>query len=315
MNIEKINKIVEEFVEEEPITEDEFIFIRQLINIILDSKLPSNNTKYRSHMRFNTSLKHSLNFLESIDKRYRLNLENMFDNKQVLMLRGNGLSQLTAYDGISVMEFYERGTIEDSYTLTHENIHDTNRDLSNLTVNWHLMTEAFSILSELLQRDYFSKLSSIPKDYHLNELDTLVALKIKACQLDFEINLICTYLEYGFINDYLFYKCLEGKDNFYAESVVHDMLQVIKQGDLNFSMLQRNVIGGVLSSHMYERIKSKPSRVREFVELNDSANEMAFMDTIHYLDLDVLDPDTFMLDKESVKVLSYEYKKRCKGVF
>ena len=315
MNFEKLNLLLDSFVSEEPIDEDEFIFIRQLINIVLSTGLPQNSTMYHSQMRFNTSLKHSLNFLETINPRYRENLEKLFENDQVVLEKGNGLSEMVVRDDRSIMMLYQRGTIEDSYTLTHENIHDTNRVLSNLTVNWHLMTEAFSILSELLQRDYFATLSNTPRDYRLNELDTLYAILIKACQLDFEINLVCKYLEYGFVNGYVIFECLEDKSDFYTDWVIRDILDSIKQGDFNFSLLQRNVIGGILSSHMYARIKSKPSRIREFIELNDNSNAMEFLDTLHYLDLDVVDGDSFQLSSESVKTLTYNYKNRVKGVF
>ena len=315
MQYKELNLILDSFVEEEPIDEDEFLFIKQLLDIVLDTKLPNNRTKYHSKMRFGTSLNHSLNFLETLNPRYRANLESLFNNNQVTILKGNGLSQMTAKDGHSTMTFYQRGTVEDSYTLTHENIHDTNRDLNRLTVNWHLMTEAFSILSELLQRDYFSRLDNCPQDYRLNELDTLNAVLIKACQLDFEINLLCTYLKYGQINDYLFTECLINKSPFYIRWALDDFNSSIKQGDFNFSLLQRNIIGGIISSHMYERIKNKPSLIREFTDLNDSSNDMAFIDTLHYLDLDVVDSQTFELSQDSVKTLTYAYKNRVRGVF
>lgn len=315
MSLEKLNKILDSFVSEEPIDEGEFLFIRQLLDIVLDTRLPKNRTKYHSKMRFSSCLKHSLNFLETLDPSYRANLESLFSNNQVTILKGNELSQMTVENGRSIMTFYQRGTIEDSYTLTHENIHDTNRDLNHVTVNWHLMTEGFSILAELLQRDYFGRLPNTPRDYRLNELDTLFAIYIKACQLDLEINLICKYLIYGEINDYLFEECLEGKNEFYAKWALADISDSLKQGDINFSPLQRNIIGGIISSHMYARIKDKPSRISEFVELNNHVNDISFLDTLHFLDLDVVDKQTFELSDESVKTLTYNYKNRVKGVF
>ena len=213
------------------------------------------------------------------------------------------------------MHLCKRGTIEDSYTLTHETIHNTNRDINNLTINWHLMTESFSILAELLQRDYFKSLANTPREYHFNELDTLYALLIKACQLDFELNLISKYMKYGQINGYFVSQCLEDKSDFYARWATPDILDSIKKGEFNFSELQRNVVGGVISSHMYERIKNKPSRISEFIELNDSVNDMEFNDTLHFLDLELSDKEKTILTPESVKTLTLAYKKRAGGVF
>ena len=315
MNYEELNRIIKEFVDEEYITEDEFIFIRQLIDIILGTHVPSNSTKYHSHIRFNTSLKHSLNFLETIGIKYRANLENLFANKQVEVMSGQELSKNIVRNGKSVIQLYKRGTIEDSYTLTHENMHDMNRNLNKITVNWHLMTETISILAELLQRDYFKRLDNPPRDYRLNELDTLYALLIKACQLDFEIKLICRYLEYGYVDEYALAECLEGKNNFYAAWVIKDICDCIDKGDLNFSLLQRNIVGGVLSSHMYERIITKPSNIQEFTILNEQMNDMSFLDTCQYLDLEVVDKKLFVLSNDSIKTLSINYQKRAKGVF
>lgn len=319
MNFDKLNEILSVFMEEDEFVEEEYSLIKNFCSIIINSGVPLYKTKYKSRMGLNTSLQYSLNFLQTLSPGYRDNLEKLIVNDQLYIYDDkddNYLSQLVVEDGKSVIMLYSRSTIEDSYTLTHENIHDTNRDLKKLTVSWHLMTETFSILSEMLQREYFRKLDIVPKDFRLNEMDTLVALYIKACRLDFELELIFAYNKYGVINQFVYNEILSKYTNIYEKSEAENhLLDIIDNQDLYFDSLQRYVIGGVMSSYMFERISDKPSRVREFVELNDYINDISFIDVIKYLDLDVVDEQYAIMSNDSNKILRQSYIKRMKQVY
>lgn len=319
MDFDILNKILQEVIDEEPFFEEDYILIKKFCEIIRNAGLPLFNTKYNSNMGINTSIMYSLNFLEKIDPRYSYNLERLINNNQLYLHAGKnnyGLSQLIVEDGKSIINMYQRGTIEDSYTLTHENIHDTNRDINNLTVTWHLMTETLSILSEMLQMEYFRNLSIIPKNYKLNEMDTLIALYIKACRLDFEIELLFAYNKYKYINKYIYNEILSKYNNLYekSEAAVH-ILDIIESGDLDYTSLQRDIVGGILSSYMFERIENSPSRIKEFVELNDNINYISFIDVLNYLDLDVINKEFVLLSNTSNNILNDSYKRRLKRVY
>lgn len=319
MDFDILNKILQEVIDEEPFFEEDYILIKKFCEIIRNAGLPLFNTKYNSNMGINTSIMYSLDFLEKIDPRYSYNLERLINNNQLYLHAGKnnyGLSQLIVEDGKSIINMYQRGTIEDSYTLTHENIHDTNRDINNLTVTWHLMTETLSILSEMLQMEYFRNLSIIPKNYKLNEMDTLIALYIKACRLDFEIELLFAYNKYKYINKYIYNEILSKYNNLYekSEAAVH-ILDIIESGDLDYTSLQRDIVGGILSSYMFERIENSPSRIKEFVELNDNINYISFIDVLNYLDLDVINKEFVLLSNTSNNILNDSYKRRLKRVY
>lgn len=319
MNFEILNGILQEVMDEEPFYEEDYYLIKKYCEIIRSAELPCYNTRYRFNMGINTSLMYSLDFLEKINPRYSDNLERLISNNQLYLHDGKnnyGLSQLIIKDNKSIIDMYQRGTIEDSYTLTHENIHDTNRDINNITVTWHLMTETFSILSEMLQMEYFKKLSITPKNYKLNEIDTLIALYIKACRLDFEIELLFAYNNYGYINRYIYNEILSKYNNLYEKSEASNhLLDIIEKKDLDYTLLQRDIVGGILSSYMFERIENDSSRIKEFIELNDNINNISFVEVLNYLDLDIIDKEFVLLSNTSNNILNDSYKKRLKRVY
>lgn len=319
MNFDILNKILQEVIDEEPFYEEDYYLIKKFCEIIRSAGLPCFNTRYRFNMGINTSLMYSLDFLEKINPRYSDNLERLISNNQLYLHDGKnnyGLSQLIIKDNKSIINMYKRGTIEDSYTLTHENIHDTNRDINNITVTWHLMTETFSILSEMLQMEYFRNLSITPKNYRFNEIDTLIALYIKACRLDFEIELLFAYNKHGYINKYIYNEILSKYNNLYEKSEASDhLLDIIEKKDLDYTLLQRDIVGGILSSYMFDRIDSNSSRIKEFIELNDNINNISFVEVLNYLDLDIIDKEFVLLSNTSNNILNDSYKKRLKRVY
>lgn len=167
--------------------------------------------------------------------------------------------------------------------------------------------------AEYLQRLWFSKQINPPKDYLLNERDTMLALMIKACRLHFELQLIYTYTKYGVINPFLLYEIFDGKTNFYINQAYEDLENIEKSGQLDYFMLQRNVVGGCLSAHMLARIKANKNRIGEFVELNDNCNLMSFYETLNYLDLDVT--EEYRITSECLQQLKREYKEKIKSIF
>ena len=102
--------------------------------------------------------------------------------------------------------------------------------------------------------EYFRNLSITPKNFRLIEMDTLIALYIKACRLDFEIELLFEYNKHGYINKYIYNEILSKYNNIYekSEASVH-LLDIIDAGDLDYTSLQRDIVGGILSRKRYSR--------------------------------------------------------------
>ncbi len=313
---EQLNQILEEFTLGYEDTR-EYEFIQSLVNIILSIDIPINKTEYHSRMRINHSISHSFKFLEGLKGDYAEQLHFIlknghidFDSSKESITR---LSKTILVGDEKRIKMCLRGNIEDSYTLTHEYFHYANMDVKNITNNWDLMTEAISITSEGLQKEYFRKLGA--KDFRLNELDTLYALKIKAMQLDFELQLIYTYLRYGEINEYLFSEIFNYKSDAYFDAAYDDYLEIKRTNEMCFPLLQRNVIGGVLASHLLYRIGNAPKHIGEFITIHENCANMLFPDTLRFLDLDVVDDYLVLLSKASLNTLQKEYVYRVKGVY
>lgn len=314
---EEINQILKEFTYGYEDT-SEYEFIQSLVNIVLSINVPLNKTEYHSKMRINQSISHSFKFLNGLKKEYAERLHFIFTNGHIEYDRSKDsitrLSQtiLDANNDKKIV-LCVRGNVEDSYTLTHEFFHYDNMDFNHITSNWDLTTEAISITSEGLQKEYFRRLGI--KDFRLNEIDILYAIKVKAMQLDFELNLIYTYLKYGEINEYLFSEIFADKSDFYFDVAYHDYLDIKRNNELSYPLLQRNVVGGILANHMLYRIEKNPKKVGEFITIHENCTNMLFTDTLRFLDLEVVDDYYSLLSKDSLNTLKKEYVYRVKGIY
>ena len=147
-------------------------------------------------------------------------------------------------------------------------------------------------------------------------MDTLIALYIKACRLDFEIELLFAYNKHGYINKYLYNEILSKYNSLYEKSEASNhLLDIIEKNDLDYTLLQRDIVGGILSSYMFDRIDSNSSRIKEFIELNDNINNISFVEVLNYLDLDIIDKEFVLLSNTSNIILNDCYKKRLKRVY
>ena len=315
MFYDELNKILEEFVGDY-YNEEDFALVRSFTDIILGSKSPLCNAIYHSKMGIDRCCDYSIDFLKTISPKYSDRLCKLLSNGKIEFLEDKdeeNLSYIEVVDDTKFIKIYQRGTIEDSYTITHEAMHESNLDVNKSAMNWQLMTEAFSICAERLQMDYFARQPEVPRNYRHNEHDTLYALYCKAIVLDFELKLISAYHKFGSVNKHIIDEIL-GSNHFSAYINSVHLKEIVRDGELSFDMLQRDIIGGVLSTHMYERITNKRKLIKEFVELNDWCNEMDFVDTLKYLDLDVIDEDAAILSDRSIRRLTREYRKRCKNL-
>lgn len=316
MGLEILNGLLDSFLGGEQFIEEDYALIKEFVDIIISARFPYGNSKYHTKILLNKSIHYSLDFMSQIDKRYGEILDEIIKNEimrfEYSPAKDKRLSQYYFDNEDKRIKVYARNNLEDTYTITHEGMHYINTDPNNLTHNWDYMCEVFSILAERLQQDYLGKLSNAPKEYKNNERDTLFALYIKACQLDFIIKLIFEYERKREINEYDIFNFM-GKDPYYARYAIDNILEVMNDGELNFYQLQRYVLGGVLSTHMYERISSDNKKIHEFIELNDFVSKMSFVDTLKYLDLEVVDEDAIILSPESNKLLRMQYEKRTKS--
>lgn len=322
---DRLNRVLENFIsgssfdDENFFYEDEdFNFELMLAQLIMDIKSPLCNSRYHGRMRLQQSLNHSLAFLGTLKKDYADALSFAVDTGKVYLvsqkLYPNAESLVTVTDGEKRIYLATTDTIEDAYTITHEAMHYINFDEAAASENWHLMTEAFSIVAETLERKYFANLPVRPQDYQINEKNVLYALKVKAVKLDFLIRLILSYNRHRYINQYRLMELLQDQNEFYVYYATMEAREIMHNGRLNYGVLLRYVIGGCLSSYMLDRIDTNSKYLDEFRYLNDHAKEMSFIDTLTYLGLDVLEEYPIVLSNQSLKDIKGAYVKRVKNI-
>lgn len=317
--IEQINSILDIFLHEEEITREDFILIQNLVDIILSIPVSLNNQRYFSRMRLTKSLDYSFKFLESLNVDYAQRLHFMLNNGHISIRprkrKEIALSTTSIVDGRKHIKLITSGTVEDSYTTTHEFFHYDNMDIENPTINFELMTEGISITSESLQKLWFERQKQQPRDYHLNERDTLYALKVKACKLHFELQLIYRYMEKGEIGYEDIFDIVDCQNQFYRDNAYEEYDDILRNGDLNFQSLQRNVIGGCLSAHILDRVIADSSYISVFKNVHDWCNQMTFVETLKYLGLEVIDEDKIILSNKSLVLLREEYSRKVKRTY
>ncbi len=312
---ELLNQLLCDFVYEDDWEDVDISFIRSLQNIITSQKVSLLQQSYKTKMGIEKTKEYAHRFLRRLDRRYDDYFTLLLDTGVIhihdRMKRKLKLSTMSITSSGKIIDIYATKTIEDAYTYVHEMMHSWNCDENNLTVTWHLMTEAFSILAESLQCD---DMIGIHPEAIKNKRDTYYALQIRAIILQFELDLVDLYMAHGYIDDDMMLHYLKSK-NRYEQGIIDLHLDWIEEnGMLRFDSLQRDIIGGVIASYMHNRILEHPKRIQEFIELNDHCNEIPFLDVLRYLDLEVEDEYSWILSKKSLQTLEKSYQKELKSL-
>lgn len=321
MILKNVNYALKKDYELEPYDLSDLELISSMVKIILNTNMCYEVPTYRVYVPVQTSIGYSLEFLDSFHKKYAENLMNCFGNGDVVEQNISSMNQSSkvvynTVDKNKKIEFVTTGTIQDSYSLTHETIHFETIDLNNITINWECTTECYAITVEALQKEFFKNYPYKISEYRKNEIANLIGLVEKACMLDFEINLMKVFLVKKYVTDEDIHLILKDKSDDYINYACFDMNEISDRYEqtgelyLNFMYLQRYIIGYILSSHILERINNNKKYTGQLIELIDNINNMSFIDTLNELDLEVVDKDAVILSDRSIKTLKKEYKKR-----
>ena len=288
--MEELNKLIENHINEYEINDfEELSFITRLVSIIDKYNINLKDKKAKKNIKFNKNFKYSYNFLKTIDLEYanyllKIKEEGVFD---VLKDKKACPYSTVNDDGSHYIYMPLQSNINDSYSITHEVIHDLSiSDDSENSLTRHLFCEVFSLLSEMLQRDYF-KNTSKPKGYNVENSTILGGVYSKKRTIMLDLNLIKAYLEDGYINynevGRIFSIYTDEEIN---EEIIYYLQEILETGELTYGYEQRYIIGYLFASYMHDRIINDPKKLEEFVELNDIINEYDISDFLHYLDLD-----------------------------
>lgn len=311
--MEKINSIIKKEIEELEIKDlKECSFILKLNEIILENKRNIKIPKYRNNIDFEKSFQYSKKFFDTISKEYSSYLDKR--RKEGVFLFNNDVNSLAfsnLVDGKKIIHFPIIGTIEDSYTITHEIIHDMSIS-DEYSINRYLFCETVSLLAEMLQKDYFHN-NERPKDYLIDEKEILYALQNKAVIINFEFELINIYLSNGYISKNNLIDIMNKHSFSEIDLIINDIETILTNEEMNFSYEQRYIIGYTIASYMHNRILKK-NNVSEFIDINDSLNTYSIEQLLTYLDLDYKNSQDLDLTDESYEKIEKSYIKQIKSI-
>lgn len=305
MTLAKINKLIKEYIIELNPDETDFNFISSLVDIVINTRSKATRQTYKSVYRLSDSLISSKKFLSSLEPSYGDLLLKLLKSEELELVkvtgRNNYIASSTILDSGSHHIFLPYNeTIEDSYTIVHEVLHDSNVSLE-LTESRFLFTEAISILGEMLFEDYYS--STKPKEYLKNGKDLLYAILNKAVSLHIQIELIKLYLRYGEVN----------KSNIKEIGVTDSLKPFInmylnyysKLDELPFDNDQRHLMGFLFASHMHD----SGYGANYLRDINRVINDVSFDDILSSIGIHTTNSDGYDLDNASKKVLKKTYER------
>lgn len=305
MTLTKINKLIKEYIIELNPDESDFNFISSLVDIVINTKSKATRQTYRSVYRLSDSLISSKKFLSSLDPSYGDLLLKLLKSEELELVKVTGRNNYIASStltesGIHHIFLPYNETIEDSYTIVHEVLHDSNVSLE-LTESRFLFTEAISILGEMLFEDYYS--STKPKEYLKNGKDLLYAILNKAVSLYIQIELIKLFLKYGEVN----------KSNIKEIGVTDSLKPFInmylnyysKLDELPFDNDQRHLMGFLFASHMHD----SGDGANYLRDINRVINDVNFDDILSSIGIHTTNSDGYDLDIASKKVLKKTYER------
>lgn len=313
-DIEVLNKILYNFIyeTEDPCIED-FYLIDNFKSIILENKVKLIPSNYHHRVSLEKNIKYSYDFLKTIDKSYADKLMANIENGVVNFYR-RGVDE-TTNASLEVDEKskqskitipYER-TIEDSYTITHEQLHDTNMNPNSLNATCSLFTEMISFLGELLQRDYFQKQNITPKEYRNNMKDSFYATRTHAVSMDMELQLIRKFIGKGFVSFQDMRDICRTRTSDELEIIALNLESILDNGELNYFKFQNYIISNVLACYLHQRIIDDPKKIFEFKEINQLINVFSIDNVFDFLELDMQDHKFLNLTPDSYKVLKKCY--------
>ena len=200
------------------------------------------------------------------------------------------------------------GTLHDTFAIIHELIHNKNFKPKKYSFTRSIFTEFLSLLAELLLEDKLKEKKI--KDYKINNNANLEYLQLISLEVDFNIKLIDSYLDNGYLDEKIIRQILY---NYNPAELNYIQLVIKKMLEKNYLTIddeQIYIIGIFFATYLYDRIKNDQKKIQEFFELNDVINDYSIEQVISYLDLECEEGD---LTDKSYKKLEMAYRKYLKN--
>ena len=314
LDYETLIDIVEQnLIMEEIEDEKDFYLIRHLNNIVFEEGIKTLPFKYNNRMPLKKSINLVLEFFNQLNPKYAEHFkrcldENVIDFDFESKKDIGGYSDIDSETKKSYIYLSCDNTLSDSFGIVHEVMHDINieRDGNNETRGFY--TESLSILSEFLYEDFLIKKGI--KDAKIVNNWNLYYLGLKSLDVDFNLALIEKYLQNGYLNEYIIREIMNDYHPFFHNQLNEIVDEINTTGILTMNRQQTYIIGLLIATYMYSRIKENKKNIQELFELNELIKEVSFSDVLDYLDLEYEEYD---LKPKTYQKLKTDYKNYLKS--
>ena len=308
--LKQLNILLNSYVSDESFLFEDFDIIKKLNDYIIEIPFLPDTIKKDRTIRLNQSYGISCDFLKTIDQRYYRHLKNRWESGIFdFSFEKNPMCAETYYDEdkqSNVIYLPIKNTLEDSFSITHEIIHEMNLSEDNFSFSFYVLCEALSVLSEFLQEDYLNNTKY--KGFLRNKRDIFQAvINYKSKKVDIELYLLNKYTTNGYVTKYDIRDYIINKSKSDRELCNMFINNILYTDELSIDVEQRNIIGIFFASYMHDRILKDPKKINEFITINDNLNEMDLYDIFKLIDIDVYDEETGDLTNHSYQKLFKSY--------
>ena len=315
--MDELNQIIEKYLQDvEEYDFEDFIAIKKMSEIILSNRMPFFKDKVKTRYGLNKSINLAYSFLDVLGYGDYFNekmKDGTFKFKQVSM-RSKEIPMSYYNEELGKSEIYlpYSNFIIDAYVIVHELLHDTNLDFNNMSITRDIFTEYISMFGEFIFELY------IKENFKINDFKTDINYSFNSCyksalKVDFQLNLIKSYLENGQINNYFLNTIIEKYDPVFQGTLLKYCYSILEQKELDFDFYMRYLTGILLSCHSYELFLNNKFDLELFVFINDYINYLEPEDVYSYLNLKVVDGNNLLLSNDSYEKLNKSYKKIMNG--
>ena len=305
----KLDRIIGEYVLLNDVNSfDELGFIKRINDIVFNNCNYSYYLKYRRKYNFNQIDNIVNSFLKKINYDYYLYYQLRksdgtfcFDEDNIHTIAYSYYDFSSNKRNIYIPISH---TLEDAFSIIHELNHDKNIDELGENDTRMIFTESLSILSELLLEDYLKEYKVT--DYKVCNNYTLEAINYKSLYIDFVLKLMKLYINKYNINYNDFCDVIRNYNNSQRRDLNQIVLDITTDDCVAVDFEFRYILGILIATYLYKRIKVNNSNIKELFEMNDIIKEFNLSQVFDFLELEYNDSD---LTDDSYLILENNYKK------
>lgn len=284
----------------------DFELIKKLNDIVLKNTKFYKKVKYKEKIDLSYSVSLVYTFFKSISEEYAVYFEKRLNDGTFKFSDKFwfGESYFDVRQNRSVIKIPITGSIQDSYVMVHELLHDMNCNNVEIFCR-EFITEGISILGEILFYVFLVKYNLKPKENRKTIINDFNSIYRMSLLNDLELKIIDEYFKCGYVSSNFL-----NQVSLYYDDDIMNQIYFNNSSELEIEYNQRYIIGALLSCYMYDRIKENPKLINELFDINSIMNDTYFECIMDYLDLKLKSDEEYILfTDDSLETLQKTYKK------